>query len=147
MVVSEQYSHYANFSQLCPFIQLLLEQDLKRMDRGDHNYVSERRSVRANRACATCRVRKQRCIPSSTDNLQSACQRCARHAMPCSFETQSSDARQEFPSPSNLAQMVVELQQRQVVRYLSARIATILRYTPQSSNCCISTGSIAMRLA
>ena len=71
--------------------------------------LDERRSARASRACAACRARKQRCIPSSND-VQSACQRCNRHAMLCSFETQPS--HQELPGPSRLAEMVVELQQR-----------------------------------
>ncbi|KAF1968127.1 hypothetical protein BU23DRAFT_270431 [Bimuria novae-zelandiae CBS 107.79] len=96
------------------------------MDRGDGStneaHVAEHRSVRANRICASCRVWKQRCMPSSND-AQSACQRCARHAMPCSFETQPLDP--ELPGPSKLAQMVVELQQR--VNYHEARIAELER--------------------
>ncbi|KAF2003887.1 hypothetical protein P154DRAFT_572721 [Amniculicola lignicola CBS 123094] len=80
------------------------------------------RSARASRACAACRARKQRCIPSPSDT-QGACQRCARHAMPCSFETQPIPANQDDPGPSRLAQMIVELQQR-VTRH-EARIAEL----------------------
>lgn len=76
----------------------------------DHQ-TAERRSVRANRACAACRVRKQRCILSSTTR-QAACERCASHAMPCSFETDPTVAHQDQPGPTKLAQMVVQLQQR-----------------------------------
>ncbi|KAL5372389.1 hypothetical protein DPSP01_013555 [Paraphaeosphaeria sporulosa] len=87
----------------------------------DHQPV-ERRSVRANRACASCRVRKQRCILSSMTG-QTACQRCAHHGMPCSFETEPADAHQEQPGPTKLAQMVVQLQQR--VNQHEARIAEL----------------------
>ncbi|KZF19673.1 hypothetical protein L228DRAFT_285614 [Xylona heveae TC161] len=68
---------------------------------------------RISRACLQCRARKQRCQPlSSTATLQAPCKRCQHHAITCSFETDQISPPDVAPSPSKMAQLVVDLQQR-----------------------------------
>ncbi|KAH8682142.1 hypothetical protein BX600DRAFT_447839 [Xylariales sp. PMI_506] len=75
--------------------------------------MAERRAARANRACIACRARKQRCIPPlNTNQLQAPCQRCMRHGMTCSFETDKPPSVAEELGPSQLAHIVVELQRK-----------------------------------
>ncbi|ORY56910.1 uncharacterized protein BCR38DRAFT_528290 [Pseudomassariella vexata] len=75
--------------------------------------LAERRISRINRACITCRIRKQRCPPPvSNAPSQAPCQRCVRHGITCSFETDQPPSQQEEPSPTALAQVVVGLQRR-----------------------------------
>lgn len=75
--------------------------------------LAERRAARANRACVSCRARKQRCIPPAANaRPQAPCQRCVRHRTPCSFENDQPVLQQEDLGPSQLARIVVELQKR-----------------------------------
>jgi hypothetical protein len=62
-----------------------------------------------------CRTRKQRCLPSSaTTGLQAPCKRCQQHGITCSFETDQVPGPDVSPSPSRMAQLIVDLQRRYV---------------------------------
>ncbi|ETS77307.1 hypothetical protein PFICI_11181 [Pestalotiopsis fici W106-1] len=86
--------------------------------------AAERRVARANRACITCRARKQRCIPPAVNaRPQAPCQRCMRHAITCSFETDRPPTVPEDIGPSQLSHIVIELQRR--INTHEARIAEL----------------------
>ncbi|ODN78876.1 hypothetical protein L202_04412 [Cryptococcus amylolentus CBS 6039] len=69
---------------------------------------------RANRACLQCRSRKQRCLPQA-DETQAPCQRCSQLGASCSFEIVSLTENEDKPTPSQMAEIVVNLQKRLLV--------------------------------
>ncbi|PVH83619.1 hypothetical protein DL98DRAFT_652429 [Cadophora sp. DSE1049] len=63
------------------------------------------------------RMRKQRCLPSTSLNgvpegLQAPCKRCRHHSITCSFETDPLPGPDIQATPSQMAQLVVDLQRR-----------------------------------
>lgn len=66
-----------------------------------------------------CRTRKQRCMSledASPAHLQAPCRRCKHSSTTCSFETEQLPQIDASTSRSELAQIVVDLQQRYVFR-------------------------------
>jgi hypothetical protein len=63
-----------------------------------------------------CRARKQRCLPVPDDDddgtVQLSCRRCRQLNTTCSFEVERDRRPEVTPTPSRVAGIIVELQQR-----------------------------------